>query len=299
MASKVSPTKLAGLAVGIQDTASVQKQEKIPEKKAAPVLISATKVEDPKSRKDTKKEKKLAPITKGDQVATVPLVDSAVVTDTVKARTLSAFHRVKIYKSDLQAKTDSLFFSYSDSVMRCYQNPMIWTQGSQLNSDTLYLQLKNKKLHKMLLDNKGFIVSTEGDSSRFNQVKGKQMTGYFKENKLRELAVDGNAESIYFAKEDSTYTGMNRSLSSRIKLKFGDKELDDIYFLAKPEMTYLPIEQVTEDKSILEGFIWKPKDRPISKESIIAGLVKPKKIEAKTDVKKVSPAPSKKSGKKK
>ena len=299
LASKVSATKLSGIAVEGKKPASVQEQQKLPEKKPATVLIPATKVDEPKSRKDSKKDKKTALNTKGDLSVAVLPADSTASTDTIKARTLSAFHKVKIYKSDLQAKADSLFFSYSDSIMRCYQDPMIWTQGSQLNSDTLYLQLQNKKLHKMLLDNKGFIVSTEGDSIRFNQVKGKQMTGYFKENKLRELAVDGNAESVYFAKEDSTYTGMNRSLSSRIKLKFGNNELDDIYFLAKPEMTYLPIEEVTDDKSILEGFIWKPKDRPISKEAIIPSLAKPKKIETKTEAKKVSPAPIKKSGKKK
>jgi hypothetical protein len=122
-------------------------------------------------------------------------------------------------------------------------------------------------------------VNTEGDSSKFNQVKGKLMTGYFKDSKLDQLFTDGNAESIYYAKEDSSYTGMNRSVSSRIKLLFGEKELKDIFFIKKPEMVYFPIEEIDKDEEILEGFIWKPKDRPISKEAIIPSLAQsPKPI---------------------
>lgn len=220
--------------------------------------------------------------------------------DTARTRLVSAFHRVKIFKSDLQARADSIFFSYGDSVMRCYQQPMIWTQGSQLNADTVYLQLKNKKLDKMLLVNKGFIVNTEGDSTVFNQVKGKLMTGYFKDSQLDQLYVDGNAESIYFAKEDSTYTGMNRSVSSRIKLLFGKSEVKDIIFIKKPEMMYVPFEEVDKDKEILDGFTWKPKERPLSKESIIPSLAKPKKQAQKTAPAKpaASPAPKSKPAKK-
>jgi lipopolysaccharide export system protein LptA len=195
--------------------------------------------------------------------------------DTSHVRIVMAYHHSKIFKSDLQAKSDSMFFSYGDSTVRCYINPMIWTQGSQLSADTLYLQLKNKKLDNMLLQHNSFIVNTEeGDSTHFNQVRGKVITGFFKESRLNRLFVDGNAESIYYAKEDSSYSGMNRMVSSRIKVLFENNKLRDIISIRKPEGNFYPMDKIPPDESILKGFIWKPKDRPQSKEEIIPSLRK-------------------------
>ena len=207
--------------------------------------------------------------------------------DTVKTRIVMAYHHAKIFKSDLQARADSMFFSYGDSTVRCYVKPMIWTQGSQLSGDTVYLQLKNKKLDNMLLQHNSFIVNTEeGDSTHFNQVKGKVITGFFADGKLDRMFVDGNAESIYYVKEDSVYSGMNRMLSSRIKVLFKDDKLKDIISILKPEGNYYPIDEIPADEDILKGFIWKPKDRPQSKEEIIPSLARKKQPKPKVPVKK-------------
>ncbi|MBC7744857.1 MAG: hypothetical protein H7096_07110 [Flavobacterium sp.] len=195
--------------------------------------------------------------------------------DTAKTRVVMAYHRAKIFKSDLQARADSMFFSYGDSTIRCYVNPMFWTQGSQLSGDTVYFQLKNKKLDNMLLQHNSFVVNTaEGDSTHFNQVKGKVITGIFAKGKLDKMFVDGNAESIYYIKEDTAYTGLNRMLSSRIKVVFRDGKLNDIISILKPEGNFYPIDKIPPDEDILKGFIWKPKERPKSKEAIIPSRVK-------------------------
>lgn len=206
--------------------------------------------------------------------------------DTTRTRIILAYHKVKIFKSDLQSKSDSAFYSYSDSTIRCFQNPIIWTQGSQLSADTIFLQLKNRKLDNMQLKKDGFIASTEKDSIKFNQVKGKMMTGLFRNSKLYKMLVDGNAESIYYTMEDSVYSGLNRTLSSRMRLDFGDNKLTDVMLVRKAEGDYYPIEKVPKDKEILEGFIWKPKDRPASKEEIIRSS----KIEKKPVVSPKKPA---------
>jgi len=60
-------------------------------------------------------------------------------------------------------------------------------------------------MDNMLLQHNSFIVNTEdADSTNFNQIKGKVITGYFKDNKLNSMFVDGNAESVYYVKEDSS-----------------------------------------------------------------------------------------------
>ncbi|KAA8485902.1 OstA-like protein [Arcticibacter tournemirensis] len=224
-------------------------------------------------------------------------VDKKVISpaDTAKTRAIYAFHNVKIFKSDLQSRSDSAFYSYADSIIRCYKNPIIWTQGSQLTADTIYMQMKNRKLDNMLLQHNGFVVSAEGDSTKFNQVKGKVITGVFKDNKLESMFVDGNAESVYYSIEDSAYTGMNRSLSSRMRLTFGDNKLKQVMFVRKPEGKFYPIEKMPKDIEILDGFIWKPKDRPKSKEEIIPALRRKKASSKSTGVpkKKVTNVPAK------
>jgi len=190
--------------------------------------------------------------------------------DTARVRMLIGHHHVKIFKSDLQAKSDSVFYSNSDSTMRMYVNPIIWTQGSQLSGDTVYMQMRHKKLDNIELFPSAFIVNIEkDDSTHFNQVSGKKMRGYFKDDKLDQMYTFGNAETIYFQRDSGKVSGMQRSLSSRIRTVFKKNQATDIYFLTKPENRYIPIDKVKEDDKILKGFLWKPKERPASKEDII------------------------------
>ena len=117
----------------------------------------------------------------------------------------------------------------------------------------------------------GFIVNIEKkDSVNFNQVAGKKMRGFFKDDKLTTMFIDGNSETIYFA-HDSTgkVTEMHRSLSSRIRVRFKDNKVSNVTFLAKPEHRYGPLSKFNEDEKLLKGFIWKPKERPVSKEAIM------------------------------
>src|SRR5690606_39105027 len=111
-------------------------------------------------------------------------------TDTGETRIVRAYHNVKIFKSDLQAIADSAYYGYADSVIRCFGKPIIWSQGSQLSADTVYMILKNQKMENILFDKNAFIVNTQLDSTKFNQVKGRKITGYFKNNELNRVYVD-------------------------------------------------------------------------------------------------------------
>jgi lipopolysaccharide export system protein LptA len=228
---------------------------------------------------------------------------NVVLSDTARIRIIKAFHKGKIFKSDLQAVADSIFYSNSDSTIRCYQKPMIWAEGSQLSGDTVNLQLKNKKLDKMDMFPNSFIVNVEKeDSSHFNQVGGKKMRGFFKNSKLSRVYVDGNAETIYFVRDSTTkqITDMQRSSSSRLWVYMKNNEVTDLGFITKPENRYIPIHVVKEDEKILKGFLWKPKDRPVSKESILPSYnrkpdtasIKPKPGGALTGPKKVNGKPT-------
>ncbi len=211
-------------------------------------------------------------IAKKKVVDSIALARSLEPADTARIRILIAHHHFKMFKSDLQSKSDSMFYSSSDSTIRSYVNPIMWAQGSQLSGDTIFLQLKKKKLDNLRMFPNAFIVNIEKtDSVNFNQVAGKQMRGYFKNNKLSRMVVIGNAESIYFSRDSATskVNGMQRSLSSRITVDFNNNLVTTLGFYTKPENKYGPLNKFKEDEHILKGFIWKPKERPVSKESII------------------------------
>jgi len=204
-----------------------------------------------------------------DSVALAKKLEPA---DTARIRIIIAHHHFKMFKSDLQAKSDSMFYSNVDSTIRCFVNPIMWTEGSQLSGDTITLQMKHRKLDNMRMFPNAFIVNIEkGDSVHFNQIGGRLMRGYFKNDKLYRMFIEGNGESIYFSRDSAKHTvdGMERSLSSKIRVDFKNSKATNIAFYVKPAHVYGPLTKFKEDDKILKGFIWKPKERPVDKESIL------------------------------
>lgn len=196
--------------------------------------------------------------------------------DTIKARAIRAYHHVRVFKNNMQARADSLFYTSSDSTLRWYGSPILWAEGSQQTGDTIYLRLKNKQLNTSQVIHTAFLVNVNADSAHFNQIKGKVITGFFKDGKLDRMFVDGNAESIYFNRENSgEYTEMNQTVSSRIKMLFKNKEIDDIVNVKDTEGVRTPMKDLKEDV-YLTGFTWKPELRPLSKKEAINGKPKGK-----------------------
>lgn len=206
-----------------------------------------------------------------DLVADSLLKDSLrlAASDTTKIRIVSAWRKVKVFKSDMQARADSAFFSYGDSTLRIYQSPMVWAQGSQISADTMFIQILKNKIDNMDMMRNAIVVNTEQDSINFNQVAGKYMKGYFENEKLDRVFVDGNAESIYFPKDTTSDQGLLRTLAARMRINFANDSLKEILFIRKPEMTFYPLQKQTEELKTLPNFSWKPNDRPKSKQEII------------------------------
>jgi lipopolysaccharide export system protein LptA len=212
--------------------------------------------------------------------------------DTIKTRAIRAYHHVRVFKSNMQALADSLFYTSADSTLRWYGNPILWSQGSQQVGDTIYLRIKNNKLNTLQVLENGFLVNVNADSAKYNQVKGKLITAFFKDGEMSNMFVDGNAESIYYQRDkDSVYTDMSQTVSARIKILFQNKEISQLMTIKDPEGVRIPVKELKEEKT-LTGFVWKPELRPRSKKEIIMGKAKPKANPAatkgKSSVKKIT-----------
>ncbi len=110
---------------------------------------------------------------------------------------MKAFHGCRVFSHGLQAKCDSLAYSFQDSVIRLYRAPVLWADENQLTADSMAVFTKNKQTDRLELFSSAFVTS-QIDSIRFNQIKGRSLTGYFKNNELYKIDIKGNGESIYY-----------------------------------------------------------------------------------------------------
>ena len=199
---------------------------------------------------------------------------------------LLAFHNVRIFKTDLQGKADSLSYILSDSLMFLYEDPVLWNENSQMESDTISMIITNGQINRMFLDSKAFVIS-HAVEDYYNQVKGRNMIAYFKESKLSQVDVNGNGESVYFElqEEDSLVMGMNKVLCSDMRLKFKEQDLSDITFYS-PDGSFIPFHEIKAESTKLEGFSWREYERPTRYSVLGAGSANP------PDLKDLSPPPS-------
>jgi hypothetical protein len=113
--------------------------------------------------------------------------------------------------------------------------------------------------------NSSFIVSEE-DTTRYNQIKGKNMDGYFRDNKLYRIDVFSNGQTIYYPKDDSNeIIGANKADCTDMKIYIEDSKVNRILFINHPEGTLYPDHKIIASEMILRGFQWfidvRPKDK--------------------------------------
>ena len=181
--------------------------------------------------------------------------------DTLSKR-IYAFRNVKIYKSDLQGKCDSLRYFFADSTLHMLKNPIIWNEGSQLTADSVRIQLANSKVSRIYMRANSFSLSKDS-LNNYNQIKGRDMTAFIEADTLQRVTVEGNAESIYFALEgDTAVVGMDKRLSSDMLIRFSNKRAKQIISLSNIEGTFLPADKLSESEGKLEGFNPRFDERP-------------------------------------
>ena len=111
------------------------------------------------------------------------------------------------------------------------------------------------------------MVSQE-DSVRFNQVKGKNLTGYFVKDELHKINVEGNGQTIYYVKDKNKYIGVNKADCTDILILLKDNEVDKITFITKPDATLYPFKDADPKEMRLKGLKPRFTERPQRKADI-------------------------------
>jgi lipopolysaccharide export system protein LptA len=174
-------------------------------------------------------------------------------------RLMRAFYNCRVFSDDIQAKCDSLSYSFQDSVIRLYYSPVLWSEENQLTSDSMAIFTKNRQADRMELYNSAFIVS-QVDTMRFNQIKGRKLTGYFRDNKLYRININGNGESLYFVIDNEEIVGVNKGKCADIDIFIENGKIKEIYQNQSPEGVIDP--PTLKDNFRLIGFNWFDSIRP-------------------------------------
>jgi lipopolysaccharide export system protein LptA len=181
-------------------------------------------------------------------------------------RLMRVYHKCRIFSADLQSKCDSLSYSFQDSVIRLYRSPVIWSEENQLTSDSMAIFTKNRQTDRMELYSSAFIAG-KSDSIRYNQIKGRNLTGYFRDNKMYKIRIDGNGELVYFLADKEGQVGWNRAKSSSIDIYVDKGKITQIIEFQNPDgILNPPLKE--SDKQKLSGFNWYDLLRPKNKSDI-------------------------------
>lgn len=261
-----------------KDSTMVDKQRKS-NQKINPQKKGKSKESQPKKKIITDKDNKKSKMSKDDFIVPadstpVSRLDSLILPDTTalsapsdsaadSTRILKAYHNVKLFSRQFQGISDSLYYSSVDSTFKMYRNPVLWSDTTnQYKADTLYISLKQKKLHQIRLDQHASIFSTK-DEKYFNQMTGEEIISFFEAGKLKYLTVDGTARTVFYDQEgDSTYHGVNTLECARLKVWFLDNKIDKIRFYKKNDGIYYPMSKANHAEIQLKGFSWLIDSRP-------------------------------------
>ena len=172
-----------------------------------------------------------------------------------------AYRKVRFHKPDLQGQCDSLGYRMKDSTLLMFYDPVLWSEKNQMTAVRIQYVAKTPDPDIARLENNAFLIMVE-DSVKFNQISGKVIVGQVFESKLRVADVNGNAQTLYYLKDKNKYSGMNRLLSSKIKLHLTENQIDSIRFYPKPEGKTIPIKELKPEDIQLDGFRWRESEKP-------------------------------------
>lgn len=104
---------------------------------------------------------------------TLQLVSYNLNTDSV-FRLMKAYHKVRMYRTDVQGVCDSLVYNSKDSCMTMYTDPILWNEGQQLLGEQIKIYMNDSTIDWAHIINQALTVEMK-DSIHYNQVSGKEM----------------------------------------------------------------------------------------------------------------------------
>ena len=208
--------------------------------------------------------------------------DTLLVTGKEDNRITRAFYNVKLYKSDLAGKADSIHVNHKTGLTQMInlgrfgstdpfaikRKPVLWNIGNQMTGDTIHLisNVKTEQLDSLKVFENAFLVSKDTISKDgYNQIKGQRLIGLFKDNELYNVDVIKNAETIrYLRNDENELIGIQKSKSGSINVKIIEQVIDEVRFINQIDGNIFPESEFPNSAKKLRGFDWRGEERPMS-----------------------------------
>jgi len=201
--------------------------------------------------------------------------DKILITGKPEKRIIRVYHDVKIFKSDLQGKCDSIHTNQKSGLTRMYKNPILWSGKSQITGDSIQLlnNPETEKLDSLKILGNALIIQLDtviNGVSTYNQIKGRNMYGKFVEGKLKYFLVKGNAEVVFYNRNEKGFLEtITKQECSSIEFELDDtNKISLIKYIKKPEGKSYPPKDLAEKDQKLKGFAWRQDEQPLRMEDI-------------------------------
>ena len=164
-------------------------------------------------------------------------------------------------QNDVATFSERLMYATSDSILHFSGEPVWWKGETQLSADSMRAKWRGEVLEVLFLRGKALLV-THDTLDRYNQIGGRTMQAWFSGSEMDSMWVSGNGESIYYAYEkDSIFSGMNRTISGKMRIYFHQNDLEQVVFALNPEGKFYPPSLITREVKTLAYFSWKRKEK--------------------------------------
>lgn len=190
----------------------------------------------------------------------------------VKKSYLRAFHKARMYKSNAQARADSLSFNETDGEMHLDRQPILWTGERQVSGDkiTAFFRPQEEILDSIKVIGNALAISKVDSlnlKDEFNQVKGKYMQVWLKDNEADLIKVIENAQAITYAESQNPKTkamdrmGITLSTCGEIAVQFQEKRADVISCNIGANTDVYPMSKIAPERRKFPDFNWNTRDR--------------------------------------
>lgn len=198
-------------------------------------------------------------------------------------RKVHAYHKVRVYRNDLQAVCDSLVFNTKDSCMNMYQNPIVWSNNRQLLGEQIQLYMNDSTVREAHVLGQALSVEKADGKEHYNQLSSKEMHAYFVDGQIKKAVAVSNVLSVFYPidDKDSSLVMMNYLETDTMKMYFAaQRQLEKIWTPKAIGTTY-PMTQIPPAKLKLPAFAWHEEIRPKDKNDIFNWKEKSKGTELK------------------
>ena len=186
-------------------------------------------------------------------------------------RIIRAFNNARFFKTDMSGKCDSIHSSQKTNLTQLIGKPILWNFENQMTGDVMHLigSKATQKLDSLKVLNNAFLISKDTLGTGYNQVKGLNLYGKFRDNKLYEADVVKNTEVVYYMRNDAhELIGINKNVSSRINMTLDENTIDTMTFFTNIDGDIYPEKDLPENARKLRGFIWRGDERIKTKDDI-------------------------------